>query len=200
MLRRWSQNVPKQRAFLADGELAYKLYGGCTAHASKGEERQRLRAEGVVDSRGDIKLPNDADNLELFKVAVELIQQEQVQNKQRSGAHFTGTGAEQHSGANRCSASSTFTVKKFHDLNESDDVEEESDEDEVQKLVINVEQKMSCRDKERRKSRRKLKSKLKNDISIISTAMEVKGRKMMLIMKHVNFTVQGDRSTETRTK
>ena len=70
----------------------------------------------------------------------------------------------------------------------------------IKKPVINVKLKRSSRDKERRKSRRKLKSKWKNELSIISTAMEVKGQKMMPIMKHVNLTVQGDRSSETRTK
>ena len=103
-------------------------------------------------------------------------------------------------GTNCRSASSTFTAKKFHDSNESDDVEEKSDEDDVKKPVINVKLKRSGRVKERRKSRRKLESKSKNELSIISTAMVVKGQDMMLIRKHVILTVQGDRSTETRTK
>ena len=34
----------------------------------------------MVDSRGNIKSLNDDDNLELFKEAVEFIQQEQLQN------------------------------------------------------------------------------------------------------------------------
>ena len=54
----------------------------------------------------------------------------------------------------------------------------------IKKPVISVKLKRSSRDKERRKSRRKLKSKWKNELSIISTAMEVKG---------VNLTVQGGR-------
>ena len=66
--------------------------------------------------------------------------------------------------------------------------------------MINVKLKWSRQAKERRKSRRKLKFKLKNELSIISTAIEVKGKKMMPTMKHVNLTVQGDRSTETKTK
>ncbi len=49
----------------------------------------------------------------------------------------------------------------------------------IKKPVINVKLKMSGSDKERRKSRRKLKSKWKNELSIISTEMEVKGQKMM---------------------
>ena len=75
-----SERSEAESIFLANGELAYKLYGGCVAHASKCEERQRQRADEVVDSRGNIKLLNDDDNLALFKEAVELIQQEQVQN------------------------------------------------------------------------------------------------------------------------
>ena len=51
------------------------------AHASKWEERQRLRAEEVVDSRGNIKLFSDDDNLELFEQEVELIQQGPVLNR-----------------------------------------------------------------------------------------------------------------------
>ena len=75
-----SERSEAESSLLANDELAYKLDGGCAAHASKCEERQRLRAEEVVDSRGNIKFPNDDDNLELFTEAVELIQRAQVQN------------------------------------------------------------------------------------------------------------------------
>ena len=54
-------------------------------------------------------------------------------------------------------------------------------------------QKRSSRDKERRENIRKLKSKLNDELSIVSTATEVQGQEMM-IMKHVNPTVQGDRA------
>ena len=52
----------------------------------------------------------------------------------------------------------------------------------------------SSRDKERWKNRRKLESKLKDELFIVSTATEVQGQEMMMFMKHVNFTVQGDRA------
>ena len=42
-------------------------------------------------------------------------------------------------------------------------------------------------------------SKLKDEFSIVSTATEVQGQEMMMIMTHVNLTVQGE-STETWTK
>ena len=56
------------------------------AQASECEERQGLSVGEVVDSRGNIKLLNDEDNLELNQQeqvqnsTVEFIQQEQVQN------------------------------------------------------------------------------------------------------------------------
>ena len=68
---------------------------------------------------------------------------------------------------------------------ESDDDDEESDEDEAKKPAT--------RDKPKR-------SKLKDQLSIIRTATEIQGQEMMMFMKHVNLTVQGDRNTETRTK
>ena len=59
-------------------------------------------------------------------------------------------------------------------------------------LVTNLGE--SSRDMERRKNRRKLESKLKGELSIVSTATAVQGQEMMIIMKHVNCTVQGDRA------
>ena len=41
---------------------------------------------------------------------------------------------------------------------------------------------------------------MKDKLSITSTETEIQGQEVMLIMKYVNFTAQGDRSTETRTK
>ena len=71
----------------------------------------------------------------------------------------------------------------------------------IKKPVINVKLKRSGRDKERRKSRRKLKSKWKNELSIISTAMEVKRQKMMPNHEAGESHSPGrQRSTETRTK
>ena len=61
--------------------------------------------------------------------------------------------------------------------------------------MINVKPKRPGQGKERRKSRLKLKTKLKNELSNISTVMEVKGQEMMRIRKHVNLTVQGGRET-----
>ena len=48
-------------------------------------------------------------------------------------------------------------------------------------------------------NRRKLKSKLKDEFSIVSTATEIQGQEMMMIMKHVNLSPGRQRST-TRTK
>ena len=76
---------------------------------------------------------------------------------------------------------------------ESDD-DEQSDEDEAKKPATSDKQKRSSRDKERRKNRRKLGSKLKDELSIASTATEVHGQEMMMIMMHVNFEAQGDRA------
>ena len=67
-----------------------------------------------------------------------------------------------------------------------------SDEDEAKKPATRDKPKKSSRDKERRKNRRKLKSKLKDELPIASTTTEVQGLEMMMIMKHVNLTVQGD--------
>ena len=50
-----SERSEAESTLLADGELAYKLAGGCAAQASECEQRQRLRAEEVVDSRGNIE-------------------------------------------------------------------------------------------------------------------------------------------------
>ena len=64
----------------------------------------------------------------------------------------------------------------------------------IKKPVINVKPKRSAQGMERRESRRrKLKTKLKNELSTISTVMDVKGQEMMRIRKHVNLTVQGGR-------
>ena len=71
--------------------------------------------------------------------------------------------------------------------------DEESDEDEAKKPATSDKPKRSSRDKERRKNRRKLESNLKEELSIISTATEIPGQEMMIIVKHVNLTVQGDR-------
>ena len=68
-----------------------------------------------------------------------------------------------------------------------------SDEDEAKKPATRDKPKKSLRDKERRKDRRKVESKLKDEFSIVSTATGVQGQEMM-IMKHVNLTVQGDRA------
>ena len=76
---------------------------------------------------------------------------------------------------------------------ENDDDDEESDEDEAKKPATSDKPKRSSRDKERRKNRRKLESKLKDELSIVSTATEVQGQEKMMIMKHLNRTVQGDR-------
>ena len=76
---------------------------------------------------------------------------------------------------------------------ESDDDDEEGDEDEAKKPATSDKPKRSLRDKERRKNRRKLESKLKDELSIVSTATEVQGQEMMMIMKHVNLIFQGDR-------
>ena len=48
--------------------------------------------------------------------------------------------------------------------------------------------------KERRKNRRRVKSKLKVELSVVSTATEVQGQEMIMIMKYVNLTVQGERA------
>ena len=149
------------------------------------EERQRLRAEEVVDSRGNIKSLNDDDNLELFKEAVEFIQQELVQNS--TVEQIIAVPVPRLRPRSFTTRMKAMTSRKRVTRM-------------IKKPVINVKLKRSGRDKERRKSRHRLKSKWKNELSIISTAMEVKGQKMMPIMKHVNLTVQGDRSTETRTK
>ena len=66
--------------------MAYKLNGESTTKSLECEELQRLRAEEVVTSRDNAKLLNDGDILELFKEAVKLIQQEQVQRS--TAEHF----------------------------------------------------------------------------------------------------------------
>ena len=83
--------------------MDYKLNGEGTTRLSECEERQRLRAEEVVTSRDNVKLLNDDNNLELFKKAVKLIQQEQVQNS--TAEHFVAVTVPR------------FTTKKFHDPN-----------------------------------------------------------------------------------
>ena len=76
---------------------------------------------------------------------------------------------------------------------ESDD-DEERDEDEAKKPATRDKQKRSSRDKLRRKNRRRLESKLKDELSIVSKATEVQGQMMMMIMKYLNLTVQGERT------
>ena len=44
-----------------------------------------------------------------------------------------------------------------------------------------------------------MKSKLKDELYIVSTATEVQRQEMMIIMKHVNLTVQGDRAVRCET-
>ena len=63
----------------------------------------------------------------------------------------------------------------------------------IKKSVINVKPLRPGQGKERRKSRLKLEIKLKNELSNISTVMEVKSQEMMRIKMHVNLTVQGAR-------
>ena len=75
-----------ESTLLADGELAYKLDGGCAAQASECEERQRFRAEEVVDTRGNIKLLNDDDSVEVLKVTLPSTQ----------GSAFTGAIKNRH--------------------------------------------------------------------------------------------------------
>ena len=84
-------------------------------------------------------------------------------------------------------------IMQMHEESESDDDDEESDEDEAKKAATRDKQKRSSRDRERRKNRRKFKSKLNDELFIVSTATEIQGQEMM-IMKHVNFKVQGDRA------
>ena len=55
------------RTLFADKEMASKLTENCSTQASEWEERQRLRAEELVDIHDTIKLMNDDDSLELFK-------------------------------------------------------------------------------------------------------------------------------------
>ena len=83
--------------------MACKLNGEGTAKSSECEELQRLRAEELVTSRDNVKLLNDDNNLELFKEAVKLIQQEQVQNS--IAENFVAVTVPR------------FTTKKFHDPN-----------------------------------------------------------------------------------
>ena len=59
--------------------------------------------------------------------------------------------------------------------------------------MTNVKPKRPGQGKERRMIRLKLKTKLKNELSNISTVMEVKRQEMVRIKRHVNLTVQGAR-------
>ena len=101
---------------------------------------------------------------------------------------FESTQAEEDVKANKLQR-----IMQSASESESDDDDEESDEDEAKKPATSDKQKRSSRDKERRKNRRKLNSSLEDELSIVSTATEVQGYEMM-IMKHVNFTVQVDRA------
>ena len=102
------------------------------------EEQQRLSVEEVVDSRGDIKLLNDEDNLELN---LELNQQEQVQNNTVEQIVAVPVPRLQP-------RSFTTRVKAMTSRKRATRM--------IKKPVINVKLKRSSRDKERRKSRRKL--------------------------------------------
>ena len=64
----------------------------------------------------------------------------------------------------------------------------------VKAMTTSDKLKKSSGDKERRKNRRMLKSKLKDELSTVSTATEIQGQEMMMIMKHVNLAVHGDRA------
>ena len=52
---------------LAANKLAPKLDDGCAVQAPVSEELQRFRDEGLMTVHDTNKLPNDSDNLELFK-------------------------------------------------------------------------------------------------------------------------------------
>ena len=168
--------------------MAYKLNGESTTKSSECEERQRLRAEEVVTSRDNAKLLNDDGNLELFKEAVKLTQQEQVQNS--TVEHFVAVTVPRL--RPRSSMTQVRTKRSGRHVTKRRTSRKRVTR-KIKKPVINVKPKRSSQSKERRQSRRKLKTKLKNGLSTISTAMEVKGQEMMRIRKHVNLTVQGGR-------
>ena len=71
--------------------MDYKLNGESTNKSSECEERQRLRVDEVVTSRDNAKLLNDDNNLELFKKAVKLHSQEQVQKSIVTKSPGSGT-------------------------------------------------------------------------------------------------------------
>ena len=67
-------------------KLTSKLDSGCAAQAPEWKEPQRLRVEELVTIRDVNKLPNDSDNLELFKGTLPSPVMMQVQSDKRGVA------------------------------------------------------------------------------------------------------------------
>ena len=94
---------------LAGKELASKLDGSCAAQASEWEERQRL-------IRDTIKLLNDDDSLELFKVMLPIQTQMQLQNDKRGVARRARAAPRNSPGSPRVNWISTACRDKSVDF------------------------------------------------------------------------------------
>ena len=81
-----SERTEAESTLLADGELASKLHGSCAVQALVWEERQRLRAEGLLASRGTIKMRNDDGSLELFKETLQSTTLIPLRNNKKRGS------------------------------------------------------------------------------------------------------------------
>ena len=85
-------DVPVPRVMMEENtevemlKLTSKLDSGCAAQAPEWKEPRRLRAEELVTIRDVNKLPNDSDNLELFKETLPSPIMMQVQSDKRGVA------------------------------------------------------------------------------------------------------------------
>ena len=78
-----SERTEAESTLLADGELASKLDGSFAVQAFVWEERQKLRAEGLLASRGTIKMLNDDGSLKLFKETLQSTTLIQLRNNKK---------------------------------------------------------------------------------------------------------------------
>ena len=80
------EEILEVETLLADNKLSSKLDGGCAVQAPECEELQGLGDEGLVAIRDINKLPNDSDNLELFKETLPSPIMMQVQSNKRGAS------------------------------------------------------------------------------------------------------------------
>ena len=96
-----SQRSEGESTLPASRELASKQDCGCAVQAPEWEELQRVRDEELVTIHDTNKLPNDGDNLELFKETLPSPSLMQLQSDKRGVAHRARAVVGNSSGSSR---------------------------------------------------------------------------------------------------